>query len=65
MAALVKRTEINRRRQRHMKLYKLREKFVIAKSDDEKQALMAKVNKVAPWLSEAEFLAPLEAKEPK
>ena len=53
--------ELNRRRSRKEKLHKLRHKYSVAKTDDEKSAILSKMSKVSPLLSKEEFLAPLKA----
>ncbi len=62
MAYLIKNSEMNRRSQRHAKLAKLRVRFTAAKNDDEKNVILDKVGRIAPWLSHEEFLAPIESK---
>lgn len=57
-----KKGELSRRRQRRGKLSRLREKFSSAKTEDEKSAILAKAGRVAPWLSQEEFLSPLNPK---
>ncbi|MDR5693808.1 MAG: hypothetical protein QN198_00130 [Armatimonadota bacterium] len=51
--------ELRRRRHRKEKLRKLRKKYTSAQSEAERQAIWAKVQKIAPWLTLQEFLAPL------
>jgi len=59
----VRRTFLGRRRARQEKLRKLRQKYAQAQSQDQKSKILMKVQKVAPWLSEKEFSAPLEKKK--
>ncbi len=47
-----------RRRKRREKLKKLREKYKLAKTDQEREKILEKVRKIAPWLSKEEFLNP-------
>jgi hypothetical protein len=56
MSRQIRKTEIYRRRKRAEKLYKLRLKFKEAKSEEERKRILEKVFKVAPHLSEKEFL---------
>ena len=58
--AVLRMTEIHRRRKRKLKLLKLRVKYKEAKSAIDKEKIASKVAKVAPWLSEDEFAAPLK-----
>jgi hypothetical protein len=51
---------IEKRRKRRAKLKKLREKYLLAKTKEEKEKILEKVRKITPWLSEEEFLAPLK-----
>lgn len=53
---------IEKRRKRREKLKKLREKYLLAKTKEEKERILEKVRKIAPWLSEEKFLAPLKKK---
>ncbi len=52
----VSKTIIHRRRVRKRKLRYLRKKYSLAKSNQEKEKLLEKVRKIAPWLSQEEFL---------
>ena len=61
MAYLIQRTEMKRRSHRRAKLALLRRRFAAAKNNDEKSAILAKVGKVAPWLSQEEFLGTLKS----
>ena len=62
MAFLIKRSETKRRRQRRAKLGNLRKKYAAARTEAEKNTVLAKVIRVAPWLSAEQFLAPISAK---
>ena len=61
MAYLIQKTEMKRRSHRRAKLAKLRAKFAAAKNDDEKSAVLVKVGKIAPWLSQEEFIGALKS----
>jgi len=52
--------QLVKHRKRKEKLRKLRAKYSLAGSDEEKKKIMEKVRKIAPWLSPEEFLKPLE-----
>jgi len=54
--------ELRQRRNRKQKLKKLREKFVLAKTKEEKEKILEKVFKIAPRLTEEEFLKPIKEK---
>lgn len=43
-------------RKRREKLRKLKEKYKLAKTEEEKKKILEKVKRIAPWLSEEEFL---------
>ena len=47
---------------RKMKLKKLRVRYTNAKSSTEKEAVIQKASRIAPWLKQEEFLAPLKKK---
>jgi hypothetical protein len=53
---------IEKRRKRKEKLKRLREKYLLAGTKEEKERILEKLRKIAPWLSEEEFLAPLKKK---
>ena len=61
MAYLIQNTEMKRRRHRRAKLADLRKKFALAKSDDEKSFILAKVAKISPLTSSEEFIATVKA----
>lgn len=48
--------ELNKKRKRKEKLKKLREKYHKAKTKKEQEEIIKKALKIAPWLSEKEFL---------
>ncbi len=48
-----------KRRKRKEKLRKLREKYKSARTNEEKEKILEKAKKIAPWLLKDEFLAPL------
>ena len=54
--------ELHSRRMRKMKLRKLRVRYGAAKSSTEKEAVIQKASRIAPWLKQEEFLAPLKKK---
>ena len=60
--ARIRQTEINARRTRRMKLKKLRQKYAEAKTGFQKEKVLVSQGRVAPWLSEELFLAPLKRK---
>ncbi|MGE4554913.1 MAG: DUF6800 family protein [Candidatus Paceibacterota bacterium] len=51
--------QLRQKRKRKQKLKKLREKYILAKTQEEKEKILEKVFKIAPWLTEEEFLKPL------
>lgn len=51
---------MHRRQKRREKLKKLRAKFALAKNNEEKERILEKVRRMAPWLLSTEFLKPLE-----
>jgi len=57
-----RRFEIKKRQERRKKLAKLRELYSKTKSKKEREKILEKVAKIAPYLSEEEFLAPKRAK---
>lgn len=63
MSAVIRIKEIRRRKQRALKLRNLRERYARSKSEDEKQKILDKVRRVALWLTEEEFLKPLQSKK--
>lgn len=60
MSAVIRHKELRQRRARKEKLAKLRDRYASAKSEGERAAILDKMHRVAPWLSQDEFLAPLE-----
>lgn len=52
----IRQTEIHRRRKRREKLKKLRAKFAKAKDKKEKEKILEKVQRMAPWLLEKDFV---------
>ena len=52
--------QIRIRRKRKQKLKKLRQKYAEAQTISEKERILEKVKRIAPWLSREEFLAPLK-----
>jgi hypothetical protein len=63
MSKPTRRKTIRRQRKRRQKIKKLREKYLAASNETERQAILEKVKKVSPWLSKKEFLAPLKEKQ--
>ena len=59
---VIRNTEIAQRRTRKMKLRKLRARYGEAKSATEKEKIVEKAGRIAPWVTKDEFLAPLKAK---
>ncbi len=59
MSAVIRIKELRHRKQRREKLRKLRAKYAKATSEDQKSKILEHARKVALWLSEEEFLAPL------
>ena len=53
----IRKTEIHARRVRKVKMKKLRERFTASKSAAEKELILQKVGRVAPWMSGEPFLA--------
>lgn len=60
MGQVIRRAEIRRRRTRKAKVAVLRTRYQATTSKTDKQAIMAKLAKIAPWLSEEQFLAPIK-----
>lgn len=60
MGQIVRRSEIKRRRTRKAKVALLRTRYQATTSKTDKQAILAKLAKIAPWLSEEQFLAPIK-----
>jgi hypothetical protein len=57
---LIRNKEIRRRRARRDKLRQLRERYKKAKTDSERNSIIAKMRRVNPRLSREQFVAPLE-----
>ncbi len=56
--------KIRQAQKRRVKLAKLRKKYQAAKNESEKDLILAKVFKIATWLTKEEFLKPVkEAKK--
>lgn len=60
--ARIRQTEIHTRRVRRMKLRRLRQKYTAAKTGLQKEKVLSSQARIAPWLSEELFLAPLKKK---
>ncbi|ODA44211.1 hypothetical protein THER_1050 [Thermodesulfovibrio sp. N1] len=52
--------DLKKRRHRREKLSKLREKFKLAKTEEEKKRILNKVSKIAPSLKVEDFLASIK-----
>ncbi|MBU0708949.1 hypothetical protein KJ596_04360 [Patescibacteria group bacterium] len=59
MANRIRTKRLRAKRQRQVKLRKLRAKFASTVSETEKQKILEKVGRIAPWLTAKEFTAPL------
>lgn len=55
---LIRKKEIKRRHKRREKLWKLRRKYALVKTRDEKDKILEKVGRISPLLSEEKFLKP-------
>jgi len=55
--------QIRLKQKRKMKLAKLRQDYLQAKTGNEKEKIWEKASKIAPWLSQEEFLAPVRKKK--
>lgn len=55
--------KIKQGQKRRRELAKLRKKYSQAKTKTEKERVLEKVFRIAPFLSEKEFLAPLKSKD--
>ncbi|MEN2985510.1 MAG: DUF6800 family protein [Thermodesulfovibrionaceae bacterium] len=52
--------ELRKRRHRREKLRKLREKFKLARTEEEKAKILQKVSKISPLLKIEDFLASIK-----
>lgn len=52
--------QVKKRRKRREKLRKLRDKYLKAKTDKEREEIIEKMKKITPYLSKEEFLAPIK-----
>ena len=59
---VIRQTEIHQRRVRKLKLKKLRGRYKEAKNASEKQKIVEKLTRLAPWISEEEFVAASKGK---
>lgn len=57
MCALPRYTRIKRRRVRHEKLQRLRKGYYATKDKREREKILKKAGKIAPWLSPKQFLS--------
>ncbi len=62
MGRQIRRTEIHARRVRTKRLKQLQARYKDSKSSADKEAILAKVAKRAPWLAGETFLALVKAK---
>lgn len=60
MGQVIRLKEIRRRRVRKAKIQDLRVRYAESKTKKEKDSVLAKLSRLAPWLSEEQFLAPLK-----
>ena len=60
MVAVTRGKELKKRHSRKEKLSTLRRRYVEAKTPEDKASVVGKMKRVAPWLSEEEFLSPLQ-----
>ncbi|MFC1727594.1 hypothetical protein ACFL0Y_03670 [Patescibacteria group bacterium] len=58
-----RRHQIKVKQKRKAKLAKFRLAYTKAKTEEGKKKALAKLQKIAPWLSEKELLAPIAKKE--
>jgi len=56
MGQVIRQGEIRRRRVRKAKINLLRARYATSKSKSDKDAIMAKVAIIAPWMTEQQFL---------
>jgi hypothetical protein len=56
---------IAQKRKKQKKLKKLRQKYLAAKTSEEKSSLLEKVYRLAPWLTKKKFLAPIKESQKK
>lgn len=62
MKGRIKETELNRKRHRKWKIKKLREKYLMAQSEEERKKIIEKALKVNPYLKVEDFLKPIKDK---
>lgn len=48
------------RKKRKRKLTKLRQEYLAAKNNEKKDKILEKIKKIAPWLSQENFLTPIK-----
>jgi len=60
MGAFTKRWVIRKRRTRRQKLDKLRRKYSAARSEADRNSIVAKAQQVSPQLSTDQFLGPIQ-----
>lgn len=62
MGAFTKRWIIDKRRGRKQKIDKLRKHYTAARSDADRNSILAKVRLVSPQMTQEQFLAPIHSK---
>lgn len=62
MGRIIRRTEIHARRVRKTKLNKLRARYRDSKSASEKEKILLKVGRIAPWMAGEKFTAAVKGK---
>ena len=55
-------TELKRRRKRREKIVKLRKKYLMAQTEEERRKIIEKALRVNPFITEEEFLRPIKEK---
>lgn len=55
-----RRIRIRIKKKRKRKLAELRQEFLTAKTKEKKKKILEKISKIAPWLSQEEFLASIK-----
>ena len=59
MSNVMRIKELKTKRTRRSKLATLRKRFAATQNEQDKEQILEKVKRVAPWLSSEEFLSPL------
>jgi len=55
--------QISQERKRRLKLKKLRQKYLSAKGLMDKEKIIEKAQRLAPWLTKENFLRPIESRK--